>query len=202
MEKVEENKNTEHKTPNLLEYAKSVNDKQNDNKDKNKEENKNNLNIIKENNFNNNSNLEELSENMNEESEKTLDTNDSDNEEALKYFNNSSNEKNIEQNSNKKKNPNTYKEYNYIKTHYLCKIHNKRFIAYCIDCNENICHYCSENTERHKDHNVSNYNKLLLNKFQEEEFKYRLCTSRLAPARSAREDDGADRPGDDAFVFV
>ena len=177
MEKVEENKNTEHKTPNLLEYAKSVNDKQNDNKDKNKEENKNNLNIIKENNFNNNSNLEELSENMNEESEKTLDTNDSDNEEALKYFNNSSNEKNIEQNSNKKKNPNTYKEYNYIKTHYLCKIHNKRFIAYCIDCNENICCNC---LEMHKEHNISKYNKLILNKNQEKELKYRLYSSYIS----------------------
>lgn len=193
MENIEDNKDiesSERKIPNLLEYAKTMNNKEYDAQNKIKIDKNNIQNIIikaknKVSTLKNILNDRNSSEKMNiiEESNRTVETNDSDND-IKQYFNTSLNINKIQLYNNKKNtsNNNNYKsrECNFIKINYLCKLHSKKFYAYCLDCNENICHYCSENTERHKDHNVSNYNKLLLNKFQEEEFKYRLCTSYIS----------------------
>ena len=82
------------------------------------------------------------------------------------------NEKNIYHNLNE-----FHKE---IKLNYLCQIHNKKFTSYCFNCNKNICENCIDNGEIHKAHNISNYSKLILNKFHEEEFKGGLYASHLA----------------------
>ena len=76
---------------------------------------------------------------------------------------------------------NLYDSNDIIKKNYLCEIHNnKRFVAYCIYCNKNICSHCLEYTEMHKDHNISNFTKLILNKNEEEEYYLRLCSSLIS----------------------
>ena len=161
MENIDENKNIEHKTPNILEYAKSIN--KNYINDSNKEENNIKENIIKEKIVNNNlNNKDELSSETTtiEENDKMSETNDTTyNDEEFNYFNVPAN------------------EYNYYKKYCLCKFHNEKFKAYCLDCNQNVCYHCKEHTEMHKNHNVTNFNKLKLNKYQEEELKNRLYLS-------------------------
>ena len=49
---------------------------------------------------------------------------------------------------------------NYDDKNYICKQHNKTYIAYCENCKEDICVYCEQN---HNGHNIINYGKLIPN---------------------------------------
>ena len=61
-----------------------------------------------------------------------------------------------------------------IKKNYICEVHNKKFIGYCLDCSKNICNQCVKNTDIHNKHQKSFYNKLILTEPQEQEYNYRL----------------------------
>ena len=50
---------------------------------------------------------------------------------------------------------------NFEDKNYICKKHNERFNKFCKSCDENICIICENN---HKNHDLFDLNKILINK--------------------------------------